>query len=157
MEELTVGVQLGNITVSFKTDLSGSNLKRGLETVEQFLKDHQALFRRSATDVPPASSKHMTKPVQNPVHSGRAETSLVLRKIEGALLPKTKHLTDSILYALGTKWGKTPRDWGEIAEALKQNALHYSKGSITGTLTLLTQSGKIRRIKAGHSYKYVLH
>ena len=73
------------------------------------------------------------------------------------VVPKTKHLTDSILYALGTKWGKTPRDWGEIAEALKQNALHYSKGSITGTLTLLTQSGKIRRIKAGHSYKYVLH
>lgn len=72
------------------------------------------------------------------------------------IVPKAKYLTDSILYALGTEWGKTPRDWGEIAEALKQNALHYSKGSITGTLTLLTQSGKIRRIKAGHSYKYVL-
>lgn len=72
------------------------------------------------------------------------------------VMPKTKHLTDSILYALRTEWGKTPRDWGEIAEALKQNALHYSKGSITGTLTLMTQSGKIRRTKAGHSYKYVL-
>jgi len=72
------------------------------------------------------------------------------------VVPKTKHLTESILYSLGTEWGKTPRDWGEIAEALKQNALHYSKGSITGTLTLLTQSGKIRRIKQGHSYKYII-
>jgi hypothetical protein len=71
------------------------------------------------------------------------------------VVPKSKRLTDSILHLLETEWGKTPREWREINEALKRNALHYSKGSITGTLTLLTQSGKIRRVKEGHSYKYV--
>jgi len=70
-------------------------------------------------------------------------------------ISKSKGLTDAILNLLKTEWGKTPREWGEISEALKRNALHYSKGSITGTLTLLTQSGKLRRIKEGRAYKYV--
>jgi len=70
-------------------------------------------------------------------------------------ISKSKGLTDAILSLLQTEWGKTPREWGELSEALKRNALHYSKGSITGTLTLLTQSGKLRRIKEGRSYKYV--
>jgi hypothetical protein len=70
-------------------------------------------------------------------------------------ISKSKGLTDAILNLLQTEWGKTPREWGEISEALKRNALHYSKGSITGTLTLLTQSGKLRRIKEGRSYRYV--
>lgn len=70
-------------------------------------------------------------------------------------ISKSKGLTDAILTLLQTDWGKTPREWGEISEALKGNALHYSKGSVTGTLTLLTQSGKLRRIKEGRSYKYV--
>jgi hypothetical protein len=70
-------------------------------------------------------------------------------------ISKTKGLTEAILNLLRTDWGKMPREWGEIDEALKRNALHYSKGSVTGTLTLLTQSGKLRRIKEGRSYKYV--
>ena len=92
-----------------------------------------------------------------PLETERSEeTNQVSSTASFPIVPKTRHLTESILYALGSEWGKTPRDWGEIAEALKQNALHYSKGSVTGTLTLLTQSGKVRRIKYGHSYKYVL-
>jgi len=70
-------------------------------------------------------------------------------------ISKSKGLTDAILNLLQTEWGRTPREWGDISEALKRNALHYSKGSVTGTLTLLTQSGKLRRIKEGRSYKYV--
>jgi hypothetical protein len=88
-----------------------------------------------------------------------AENTLTLEKVgQRQSLPsisKSKGLTGAILNLLQTDWGKTPREWGEISEALKRNALHYSKGSITGTLTLLTQSGKLRRIKEGRSYKYV--
>src|SRR5437879_7872398 len=140
MEELTVGVQLGNITVSFKTDLSGSNLKRGLETVEQFLKDHQALFRRSATDVPPASSKHMTKPVQNPVHSGRAETSLVLRKIEGALLPKT--------------YFKSARTTGEVKSELKaQTGIDFTSRKVSQALGILFKKRVLSRVGSKGSFR----
>lgn len=71
-------------------------------------------------------------------------------------ISKSKGLTEAILNLLQTDWGKTPREWGEITEALKRNALHYSKGSVTGTLTLLTQSGRLRRIKEGRSYKYII-
>lgn len=89
--------------------------------------------------------------VQSPQDARPTSTNESLPEI-----PRTRHLTDAILATLTTEWGKIPRDWNEISEALRQNALHYSKGSITGTLTLLTQSGKIRRIKSGHAYKYAL-
>lgn len=71
-------------------------------------------------------------------------------------ISKGKGLTDTITHLMSTSWGKTPRDWSEIHEALKRNALHYSKGSLTGTLTLLTQTGRLRRIKEGRSYRYVV-
>jgi hypothetical protein len=70
-------------------------------------------------------------------------------------ISKGKSLTDTIVELMKTNWGKIPRDWTEIQQALKHNALHYSQGSVTGTLTLLTQSGRLRRIKEGRSYKYV--
>jgi transcriptional regulator with XRE-family HTH domain len=71
------------------------------------------------------------------------------------LIGKGKSLTDTIVEIMKSGWGKNPRDWTEIQRTLKHNALHYSQGSVTGTLTLLTQSGRLRRIKEGRSYKYV--
>ncbi len=69
---------------------------------------------------------------------------------------RSKSLTEAIVQLLGTPWGKSPRDWREIREALKHNAMHFSAGSVTGTLTLLTQSHRVRRIKEGRSYRYLL-
>jgi len=71
------------------------------------------------------------------------------------MIGKGKSLTDTIVEIMKSDWGKNPRDWTEIQQVLKHNALHYSQGSVTGTLTLLTQSGRLRRIKNGRSYKYV--
>jgi len=95
------------------------------------------------------------QPPSSPVAEDTFTHPEVQQKQSLPRISKSRGLTDAILSLLQTEWGKTPREWGEISEALRRNALHYSKGSVTGTLTLLTQSGKLRRIKEGRSYKYV--
>ncbi len=68
---------------------------------------------------------------------------------------KLDNLTDAIVQLLGTPWGKNGRDWKEIREALKHNAMLFSVGSVTGTLTQLIQSRKVRRSKEGRAYRYL--
>ncbi len=70
---------------------------------------------------------------------------------------KPKGLQDAIMKVVSTAWGKSkPRTWKEIDAVLKQNALHVSKGSSSGSLTLLMQAGKLRRLKEGTTYGYTL-
>ena len=66
------------------------------------------------------------------------------------------NLTDAIVSLLKTPWGHTPRDWREIQHALRHNSMVFSDGSVTGTLTLLYQDHRLRRIKEGRSFRYMV-
>jgi len=65
-------------------------------------------------------------------------------------------LNDGIVKLLSTSWGTRPRKWSEIDQALKQNAQHYSRGSITGALAYLVRSGRLRRVPVDGVYCYQL-
>jgi hypothetical protein len=67
---------------------------------------------------------------------------------------KFESVTDAILNLLGSPWGKTPRDWREIQAVLRRNSMLFSDGSVTGTLSLLWKSKRLRRVKEGRSFKY---
>ncbi len=69
---------------------------------------------------------------------------------------KFDSVTDAILHLLGGPWGKTARDWREIQKVLRRNSMLFSDGSVTGTLSLLWKSKRLRRIKEGRSFKYQL-
>jgi len=71
-------------------------------------------------------------------------------------IPKPAGPSDAIIKLLSTEWGKKPRIWQEINDALVTNAIYYSKGSITGTLTNLTKRNRLRRIRTEKGYGYVL-
>ena len=71
-------------------------------------------------------------------------------------IPRPAGPSDAIINLLSTEWGRAPRTWQEINEALVTNAIYYSKGSITGTLTNLTKKNKLRRIRTEKGYGYVL-
>jgi hypothetical protein len=45
--EITVGVQSGNVTFSFKTDRAGSNLKEGFETIDHLISSHKDLLQKA--------------------------------------------------------------------------------------------------------------
>lgn len=63
--------------------------------------------------------------------------------------------SDAIGTLLQTNWGKQPRSMAEIKEALEANALYFSKGTLSGTLTLMTKGGRLRRFKKDGHWVYV--
>ncbi|TMI60509.1 hypothetical protein E6H14_00520 [Candidatus Bathyarchaeota archaeon] len=70
---------------------------------------------------------------------------------------RPKGTQDAIVKAVSTAWGKaTSRTAKEIDTVLKHNAVHISEGSLTGSLTLLVQANKLRRLKVGGTYAYTL-
>jgi hypothetical protein len=70
------------------------------------------------------------------------------------VIERASGLNDGILKLLSTEWGMRPRMWSELDRALKQNALNYSKGSITSALAQLVRSGRLRRLLANGIYGY---
>ncbi len=71
-------------------------------------------------------------------------------------IEKASGLNDAISKLLSTEWGKKPRKWSELDQALAQNALNYSRGSITGALAYLVKSGRLRRLLLNGVYAYQL-
>jgi len=61
----------------------------------------------------------------------------------------------AIMAVLTSPWGRAePRTESEITEALKFNAIYFSQGSVSGTLTYLTKSGRLRRLQKGDKFAY---
>ena len=50
-KEIIVGVQSGNVTFSFKTDVEGSNLKEGFETLNRLISIHKDLLQKVARTI----------------------------------------------------------------------------------------------------------
>jgi hypothetical protein len=72
-------------------------------------------------------------------------------------IERASGLNDAITKVLATSWGRTrPRSWNEIDNALKNNALHFSKGSLTGSLTYLVKAARLRRVGMSGVYGYTL-
>jgi len=69
---------------------------------------------------------------------------------------KFDNLTTAISNLLQSPWGNTPRDWKEIQRALRHNSMIFSEGSVTGTLTLMYQDHRLRRVKEGRSFRYII-
>lgn len=64
---------------------------------------------------------------------------------------------DAIREVLKTPWGRSePKTMDEIMGALETNAAFFSKGTMSGALSLMTKKGKLRRIKKGELWAYIL-
>ncbi len=72
-------------------------------------------------------------------------------------IDKPSGVRDAILKVLSTPWGKHPRTWREIYEALKSNEFYYGEGNVSGSLTqLVSELKKVRRVKLDGKTGYVL-
>ena len=88
--------------------------------------------------------------------SSRASASTPVQGESYPDIGKHENLTDGIISLLQSTWGKKPRDWREIQLALRHNSMIFTDGSVTGTLTLMYQDHKLRRIKEGRAFKYLV-
>ena len=126
------------------------------EGIEMEVRGGPETFNETLNDLPNMVSKLRSALVPTAVPS----TELLAETQEAVDLPsieKPSGVQDAILKVVSTPWGKSrPRTPREIDAVLKNNAVHLSNGSLTGSLTLLVQSGKLRRLKVGSTYAYTL-
>jgi len=66
---------------------------------------------------------------------------------------------DALRTLLASDWGRAePRTEAELTEAMRSNAIHYQRGTISGLLTNLTRKGELRRVgKKLGSYAYAIN
>ena len=62
---------------------------------------------------------------------------------------------DALRALMKTDWGGQPRSMKEIKKALDANALYFSKGILSGTLTTMTKRGELQRVKEEGRWKYL--
>ena len=81
------------------------------------------------------------------------------QEMKGEEFPKIRAglgCSEAIRALSQTDWGKQPRSMNEIKEALETNALYFSKGTLSGTLTMMTKRGDLRRFKKAGRWTYVI-
>ena len=72
-------------------------------------------------------------------------------------IKEAKNCSGAVVKLLMTEWGTwKPRTTPEIIEALKANALHYPRSTLSGVLAWLVKKGKVRRWKTDAGYVYIL-
>jgi hypothetical protein len=82
----------------------------------------------------------------------QATSQLVVQE-ETPMLEPGRGCSDAIRALLQTDWGKQPRSMAEIKKALETNALYFSKGTLSGTLSFLTKHD-LRRFKKAGTWVY---
>ncbi|NVM29191.1 MAG: hypothetical protein HWN65_10140 [Candidatus Helarchaeota archaeon] len=64
--------------------------------------------------------------------------------------------TEAIREVLKSSWGrKEPRTLTEIKKIFETNAIFFSSGTISGTLTKMAKRGEARRIKNNNQWAYI--
>jgi hypothetical protein len=71
-------------------------------------------------------------------------------------ISKPESCSDAITKLLSTEWGKKPRTMAELKEAMTSNAVYYPEGTFKSTFTKMTKNGKLRRVKKGDVFAYIL-
>ncbi len=113
-------------------------------TFEEAEKVADSTLSKLLTIFPPASGPSS----QTPSPSGTSEAY--------PSISKPQNCSEAITKLISTEWGKTPRTMSELKEAMAANAVYYPEGTIKSTFTRMTQDGKLRRIKKGDVFAYIL-
>ncbi|MCJ7632914.1 hypothetical protein MUP77_11055 [Candidatus Bathyarchaeota archaeon] len=87
---------------------------------------------------------------------GSSETQATSQKVTSIIpvLPAGHSCSDAIRTLMASEWGKQPKSMAEIRNALEANALYFSKGTLSGTLSFLTEHGDLRRFKSAGTWVY---
>src|SRR5260370_4629539 len=82
--EITVSIHVGGITLSFETDLAGSNIESMARVVRRLLAAHREIWKLNVSGNGGAPAPKM----RNSSRKGKAETRVITSRIEDALVPE---------------------------------------------------------------------
>jgi len=127
---------------------------RVAEGVEIEVRGGPDVFNVALGELPNMVSKLRSALAPTATVPEQLERSIATVEVENfPSIEKPKGTQDAIYKVVASPWGKVrPRTAKEIDPVLKANGVHISEGSLTGSLTLLVQAGKLRRLKVGSSY-----
>jgi len=142
-EGITIGIQLGDITFSFKTDREGSNVKTYVKAIKEMASTHAQLFKSLRSERYARSGVVHEFSLQRQIgQKGRAETSLVLRKLEEVLIPKS--------------YFETARTTGDVKTELeKQTGVPFTSRKVSQALGVLFKKKMLARVGSKGSFRYI--
>lgn len=103
--------------------------------------------------------EELEKAIKNVISLGKVEEDKTKTPADQISIPTIGAglgCSNSIRALLQSEWGREPRTMREIENALEANALYFSKGTLSGTLTMMTKTGSLRRIKRAGRWAYIL-
>lgn len=74
--------------------------------------------------------------------------------VEPPVIKVTNSTTENVRTLFNTPWGKTPRNLGDVTNALEVNAAPDSSANIAGALLGLVKAGEFRRLKKSGMWHY---
>jgi len=143
-KEILIGVQLGNLTFTFKTDYAGSNIKVATKAIRDILSNDSASLRALGSQ---KFVQIMKAPEPIPLtsvkrHAGKAETSLVTRKLQETLIPKG-YFTNA-------------RTTGDVnTELKKETGISFTSRKVSQALGGLFKKGVLSRVGSKGGFQYV--
>jgi hypothetical protein len=142
-ENITIGIELDNITFSFRTDADGSNVRTNVKAIKEMASKHAQLFKSlhpgrltRSSSVPRVSNQSQVG------RRGRAETSLILNRLEELLIPRGHF--------------KTARTTGDVkAELEKQAGVPFTSRKVSQALGVLFKKGHLSRVGSKGDFRYI--
>jgi len=134
-EEILIGIQVGNLTFTFKTDYEGSNIKVVTKAIKRILSNDGTVLRSFESqsfskNVGKAETVQLTATKRA---AGKAETSLVTRKLQETLIPKG--------------YFKSARTTGDVnIELKKETGISFTSRKVSQALGDLFKKGFLSRV-----------
>jgi hypothetical protein len=72
------------------------------------------------------------------------------------VLPHVVGCSEAVRKLMETSWWKEPKSMSEIRKSLEANALYFSKGTLSGILTMMVKRGELKRFKEDGRWKYLV-
>ncbi len=135
---ITVSVHVGNVTLSFETDLAGSNIESMTRVVRKLLSAHREIWKLNVG----GKGEVPAQKVRNSSRKGKAETSVITRRIEDTLVPEG-------YFNEGRKTGDV------LSELKKRFHVRFTSRKISQALGELYGRGILSRIGGKGKFVYL--
>jgi len=121
-------------------------IKKQIDIAIKAVKGLEEPFRTKAFEV--ILAKLIELPIQAKVKESQKPLEEVITEPPPPQISGAKTCREAIIKLLASDWGKKPRTWREIRDAMKLSAVYYQDAVILTELRRMTRLGILRRLKS---------
>ncbi len=142
-EEITIAIKMGRVTFSFQTDEKGSNVKTAMMAIKKIAFSHASKLKSlKVEDLGKTTTDLEVMPKAQTRRVGKAETSLILRRLQDSLLP--------------TSYFREARTTGDVkVELKKQTGIQFTSRKVSQALGVLFKKSMLSRVGSKGNFRYI--